>query len=72
MNLLYKDIICVFDAYSHRIIELLRLEKASKTFKSNRHPNTTMPAKPHPEVPYLYVFLTLPGMVTPPRSHLYC
>jgi len=30
----------------HRIIESLRLEKTSKIIKSNRQPNTTMPAKP--------------------------
>jgi len=37
---------------SHRIIELFRLEKTSKIIKSNRHPNTTMPAKL-----YLHFFL---------------
>jgi len=35
---------------SHRIIELLRLEKTSKIMKSNRQPNSTMPAKSRPEV----------------------
>jgi len=35
----------------HRIIESLRLEKTSKIIKYNCHPNTTMPAKPCPEVP---------------------
>jgi len=39
-----------------RVIESLRLEKTSKIIKSNRHPNTTMPAKPCPEVPHLHVF----------------
>jgi len=38
------------------IIESLRLQKTSKTTKSNREPNTTMPAKPSPEVLYLHVF----------------
>jgi len=50
---------------SHRIIESLKLEKTSKIIKSNRHPTTTMPAKPCPEVPRLHVFWTPPGMVTP-------
>jgi len=38
------------------IIELLRLEKTSKIFKSNRQCNTTIPAKACPEVPCLQVF----------------
>jgi len=38
------------------IIESLRLEKMSKIIKSNRQPNTTMPAKPCPEEPHLHVF----------------
>jgi len=37
---------------NHRITESLRLEKTSQIIKSNRHPNTTMPAKPCPEVPH--------------------
>ena len=48
-----------------RIIELLRLEKTSKIIKSNCQCNTTMPAKPCPEVPYPQVFLTPPQIVTP-------
>ena len=39
-----------------RIVESLRLEKTSKIIKSNHQPNTTMPTKPCPEVPYLNVF----------------
>ena len=42
--------------YNHRIIESLRLEKASKVNMSNHHPNTTMPTKPCPEVPHRNVF----------------
>jgi len=38
-----------------RIIEPLRLEKTSKIIKSNCQPNTTMPAKPCPEVPHLHL-----------------
>jgi len=33
-----------------------RLEKTSKTIKSNHPPNNTMPTKPYPEVPHLHVF----------------
>jgi len=40
----------------YRMIESLRLEKTSKIIKSNCQPNTTMPTKPYPEVPYLYIF----------------
>jgi len=40
---------------NHRIIDSLRLEKTSKIIKSHRQPITTMPAKPCPEVPYLYL-----------------
>jgi len=40
------------------IIESLRLEKTSKIMKSSCHPNTTMPAKPCPEVPDLHFFWT--------------
>ena len=32
------------------------LEKTSKIIKSNCQPNTTMPAKPYPEVPHLHAF----------------
>jgi len=32
-----------------------RLEKTSKIIKSNHPPNTTMPAKPCPQVPHLHV-----------------
>jgi len=42
------------------------LEKTSKIIKSNRHPNTPMPAKPCPEVPHPHGFWTPPGMGTPP------
>jgi len=38
------------------IIESLRLEETSKIMKSNHQPNTTLPTKPCPEVPYLHVF----------------
>jgi len=38
------------------VIASLRLEKTSKIIKSNHQPNTTMPAKPCPEVPYLHIF----------------
>jgi len=48
------------------VIESLRLEKISKIIKSNHQPNTTMPTKPCPEVPYLHGFWTLPGKLTPP------
>ena len=48
---------------NHKIMESLSLKKTSKT---NSQSNTTMPAKPCPDVPYLHAFLTPPGMVTPP------
>jgi len=51
---------------NHRMTESLRLEKTSKIIKSNDQPNTTMSAKPCPEVQYLHIILTSPGMVTPP------
>jgi len=35
-----------------RITESLRLEKTSKIIRSNRQPNTTLPAQPCPEVPH--------------------
>jgi len=41
---------------NHRIIESLRLEETSKVIKSNHLTNTTMPAKPCPEVPHLHIF----------------
>jgi len=43
--------------FKGRIIESLWLEKISKIMKSNHQPNTTMPTKQCPEVPYLHVFL---------------
>ena len=55
-----------------RIIESLRLEKTSKIIKFNRQPNTTMPAKPCPEVPCLHIFWTPSGMVTPPLPWAAC
>jgi len=45
----------VITAIGYQITESLRLEKTSK-IKSNRHPNTTMPAKPCPQVPHLHGF----------------
>ena len=36
-------------------------EKTSKIIKSNRHPNTTTPAKPHPKVPRLQVCMPQTG-----------
>jgi len=47
---------CLLVSRDHRIVESLRLEKTSKIIKSNHQPNTTMPAKPCPEVPHLHVF----------------
>jgi len=38
------------------MIESLKLEKTSKIIKSNCQPNSTMPAKPRPEVPHLHIF----------------
>ena len=52
--------------YSEICTESSRLEKTSKIIKSNHLPNTTMPAKPCPQVQYLHVFWTPPGTVTPP------
>jgi len=40
----------------HSITESLRLEKTSKITKSNCQLNTTMPAKPCPQVQYLHTF----------------
>ena len=57
--------------YIYRITESLRLEKTSK-IKSNYQPITTVPAKPCPKVPYLRVFWTPPGMVTPPLPWAAC
>ena len=57
---------------SHRIIESLRLGKTSKITKSNCQPNTTTPAKPCPEMPYLHVFWKPPGMVTLPLPWAAC
>ena len=56
----------------YRMIESLRLEKTSKIIKSNRHPNTTMAAKPYPEVSHPCVFWTPPGMGTPPLPWAAC
>ena len=56
----------------YRIIESLRLEKTSQIIKSNRQPNTATPATPCPEVPYVYIFLTPPGMGTPPPPWAAC
>jgi len=56
----------------HRITDSLMLEKTSKIMKSNRQPNTIMSAKPCPEVPYLHVFWTTPGMVTLPPTWAAC
>ena len=50
----------------HRIIESLKLEKTSKVIRSSRPLNTTMPTNSCPELPYLHVFGTPPGMMTPP------
>ena len=55
-----------------RIVESLRLEKTSKIVKSNHQPDTTVPAKPCPEVPYLHIFWTPPGMMTPPPPWAAC
>jgi len=41
---------------NHRITESLRLEKTSKIITSDCQPNTTVPAKLRPEVPYPHVF----------------
>jgi len=48
-------------AATNRIRESLRLEKTSKIIKSNHHPNTSMPAKPCPQVPHLHIFEPLQG-----------
>jgi len=60
------------DRAGRGIIDSLRLAKTSKIIKSNRHPNTTMPTKPYPEVPHLHVFWTSPGIVTPPLPWAAC
>ena len=57
---------------SHRIIESLRLEKTSNIMKTNRQLKTTMLAKSCPDVPYLHVFWTPPGMWTPPLPSAAC
>ena len=59
-------------AHGAEAIESLRLEKTSKIIRSNRQPIITMPSKPCPEEPYLHVFWTLPGMVTPPLPWAAC
>jgi len=38
-----------------KLIESWRLEKTSQIIKSNRHPNTILPAKPCPKVPHRHV-----------------
>ena len=53
-------------------IKSLRLEKTSKIMKSNHQHNTTVPAKPCPKVPHLHIFLTPPGMGTPPLPWAAC
>ena len=35
-------------------------------------PTTTPPTKPYPEVPHLHIFLTPPGMGTPPPPWAAC
>ena len=52
---LLKKFAVNFSLY-HRTIGSLRVEKTSKIIKSNRLPNTTMPAKPCPQLTYLDVF----------------
>jgi len=60
-----------------KITESLRLEKTSKTIKSNHQPITPTPAKPCPQVPHLHGFWTPPATGTPPlpwaafQDHLY-
>ena len=56
-----------------RIIESLRLEKASKIMKSNHQPNTTMPTKPCPKVSRLTWFsnTSRDGDSTPALSSLF-
>jgi len=39
-----------------RALQNHRLEQTSKSIESNHPPNTTLGAKPHPEVPHLHVF----------------
>jgi len=55
LGLLLSELLCHMHG-GLRIIESLRLQKTSKIIKSNHQPNTTVPAKPYPEVPYLRVF----------------
>ena len=56
LQLLVLGTLLFFLIWCRRIIESLRLEKTSKIGKSSRHPNTTTPAEPCPQVPYLHVF----------------
>ena len=49
----------------HRIRESFMLEKTSKITESNHQPNTTLTAKPCPEVPHLHSFWTGLRTVTP-------
>ena len=60
----YQTCLTHFDI-QYRTIESLRLEKTSKIIKSNHQRNTTMPAEPCPELPYLPFFWTPSGTVTP-------
>ena len=46
-------------AENRGITESLKLEKTSEIIRSNHQPNTTVPAKPCPEVPHLHVFLNI-------------
>ena len=61
-----------FESVFHRNIESLRLDKTSKIIKSNRPPNTTMPAKPHPKVSNLHVFWTPVSETFPRRLTSFC
>jgi len=51
-----SDLIVMRIPFYWRFIESLRLEKTSKIIKSNCQPNTTMTAKPCPEVLHLHFF----------------
>jgi len=54
--------------YSHRTMESLRLEKASKTI----HPTISSARCPHPSVPHPHGSGTPPGAVTPPLPGQLC
>ena len=68
-NFCYKwaktEIHKLYRLWVSKIIQSLRLEKTSKIIKSNHQPNTTVPTKPCPELPHLYIFRTPPRMATP-------